>query len=92
MIAGINAKAEIIIEEVQNVLAVPIEAVADNGDGTGTVMRVKEDSTVETLSVKLGLETDLEIEVISDALQVGDQLLLNRDGIIDGMTVTINAV
>ncbi len=92
LIAGINAKAEIIIEEVQNVLAVPIEAVADNGDGTGTVMRVKEDSTVETLSVKLGLETDLEIEVISDALQVGDQLLLNRDGIIDGMTVTINAV
>lgn len=92
LIAGINAKAEIIIEEVQNVLAVPIEAVADNGDGTGTVMRVKEDSTVETLSVKLGLETDLEIEVISDALQVGDQLLLNRDGITDGMTVTINAV
>ena len=92
LIAGINAKAEIIIEEVQNVLAVPIEAVTDNGDGTGTVMRVKEDSTVETLSVKLGLETDLEIEVISDALQVGDQLLLNRDGITDGMTVTINAV
>lgn len=92
LIAGINAKAEIIIEEVQNVLAVPIEAVADNGDGTGTVMRVKEDSTVETLSVKLGLETDLEMEVISDALQVGDQLLLNRDGITDGMTVTINAV
>lgn len=92
LIAGINAKAEIIIEEVQNVLAVPIEAVADNGDGTGTVMRVKEDSTVETLSVKLGLETDLEIEVISDELQVGDQLLLNRDGITDGMTVTINAV
>lgn len=92
LIAGINAKAEIIIEEVQNVLAVPIEAVVDNGDGTGTVMRVKEDSTVETLSVKLGLETDLEIEVISDALQVGDQLLLNRDGITDGMTVTINAV
>lgn len=92
LIAGINAKAEIIIEEVQNVLAVPIEAVADNGDGTGTVMRVKEDSTVETLSVKLGLETDLEMEVISDELQVGDQLLLNRDGITDGMTVTINAV
>ena len=92
LIAGINAKAEIIIEEVQNVLAVPIEAVADNGDGTGTVMRVKEDSTVETLSVKLGLETDLEMEIISDALQVGDQLLLNRDGITDGMTVTINAV
>ncbi|MFR6291305.1 MAG: efflux RND transporter periplasmic adaptor subunit, partial [Peptococcaceae bacterium] len=89
LIAGINAKAEIIIEEVQNVLAVPIEAVADNGDGTGTVMRVKEDSTVETLSVKLGLETDLEMEVISDELQVGDQLLLNRDGITDGMTVTI---
>lgn len=92
LIAGINAKAEIIINEVQDALTVPIEAITDNGDGTGTVMRVKEDNTVETVSVKLGLENDLEVQLISDDLKVGDQLILNAEGITDGMAVTINAV
>ncbi len=87
LIAGINAKAEIIIAEAADALTAPIEAVLDNGDGTGTVMRVKEDHTVEALTVELGLENDLNIQLISSALQSGDLLILNPEGITEGMTV-----
>jgi len=92
LIAGINAKAEIIMDEVQDAMVVPLEAVEEQGDGTATVMRVKEDNTVETLTVQVGLANDLNVQIISDAIVVGDQLLLNREGITDGMTVTVNAV
>ena len=93
LIAGINAKAEIIIAEVKDALSVPLEAVQDHGDGTATVWRVKEDKTVEPVEVQLGLENDLEIQLISDTLAVGDQLVLNpAEDLTEGMTVTVNAV
>lgn len=93
LIAGINAKAEIIIAEVKDALSVPLEAVQDHGDGTATVWRVKEDNTVEPVEVQLGLESDLEIQLISDTLAVGDQLVLNpAEDLTEGMTVMVNAV
>lgn len=92
LIAGINAKAEIILAEAADALTVPIEAVEDNGDGTGTVLRVKDDNTVEQLTVQLGLENDLNLQLISTELQPGDLLLLNREGITEGMTVTVQTV
>lgn len=92
LIAGINAKAEIIIAEAADALTVPIEAVLDNGDGTGTVMRVKEDNTVEALTVELGLENDLNVQLISSALQPDDLLILNPEGITEGMTVAVQTV
>lgn len=93
LIAGINAKAEIIIAEVKDALSVPLEAVQDHGDGTATVWRVKEDNTVEPVEVQLGLENDLEIQLISDTLAVGDQLVLNpAEDLTEGMTVMVNAV
>ena len=92
LIAGINAKAEIIIAEAADALTVPIEAVLDNGDGTGTVMRVKEDNTVEALTVELGLENDLNVQLISSALQPGDLLILNPVGVAEGMTVAVQTV
>lgn len=92
LIAGINAKAEIIIAEAADALTVPIEAVLDNGDGTGTVMRVKEDNTVEALTVELGLENDLNVQLISSALQPGDLLILNPEGVTEGMAVAVQTV
>lgn len=92
LIAGINAKAEIIIAEATDALTAPIEAVLDNGDGTGTVMRVKEDNTVEALTVELGLENDLNVQLISSALQPGDLLILNPEGVAEGMTVAVQTV
>ena len=92
LIAGVNAKAEIIIDEVEGALAVPIEAVQDNGDGTGTVRRVKEDNTIETVAVKLGLETDLLIQIIGDDIQEGDQLVLNGEELADGTLVSVNVI
>ena len=70
----------------------PIEAVQDNGDGTGTVRRVKEDNTIETVAVKLGLETDLLIQIIGDDIQEGDQLVLNGEELADGTLVSVNVI
>lgn len=92
LIAGINAKAEIILAEAKGVLAVPPEALVENEDGTCSVMRVKADQTVETIPVRLGLETDLRVQIISDAIQAGDQLVLNPEGLTDGMTVQVTMV
>ena len=92
LIAGINAKAEIILAEAKSVLAVPPEALVENEDGSCSVMRVKEDHTVETIPVRLGLETDLRVQLISDVIQAGDQLVLNPEGITDGMTVQVTMV
>ena len=92
LIAGVNAKAEIIIDAVEGALAVPIEAVQDNGDGTGIVRRVKEDNTIETVAVKLGLETDLLIQIIGDDIQEGDQLVLNGEDLTDGTLVSVSVI
>ena len=73
-------------------MTVPIEAVLDNGDGTGTVMRGTADNTVEAVTVELGLENDLNIQLISSALQPGDLLILSPEGITEGMTVAVQTV
>ncbi len=92
LIAGINAKAEIILAEVCDALTVPLEAIVEGEDGTNSVMRVNADNKVETIPVTLGLETDLHVQIISDAIQAGDQLILNPEGITDGMTVQTETV
>ena len=45
------------------------------------------------MEVQLGLESDLEIQLISDTLAVGDQLVLNpAEDLTEGMAVMVNAV
>ena len=87
LIAGINAKAEIQIAQAQDVLTVPLEAVVENDDGTSAVMRLKENNVVEMVIVTLGIENDLEVEVTGEGLNDGDRVILNPQGIADGMTV-----
>lgn len=91
LIAGINAKAEILTGEAPGAFAVPMEAILDNGDGTSSVVRVK-DGIVETVPVTLGLENDLEVQIISDMLQAGDQIIVNPAGLVDGTKVVVNLV
>ncbi len=87
LIAGINAKAEIQIAQAQDVLTVPLEAVVENDDGTSAVMRLNENNVVEMVIVTLGIENDLEVEVTGEGLNDGDRVILNPQGIADGMTV-----
>lgn len=93
LLAGINAKAEIIIQEVRDALSVPLEAIQEHGDGMATVWRVRDDNTLEPVEVQLGLETDLEVQLISDKLHAGDKLVLNpTEDLTADLAVQVNLV
>ncbi len=77
LIAGINAKAVIAVKEAKQALVAPVETVLDHLDGTYSVVRQNADGSLEDIPVTLGVENVLEIQLISDQLQEGDQLVSN---------------
>lgn len=88
LIAGITAKATIHIAKSEQVLTVPYEAVSELEDGSTVVYVVKEDSTIKIIPVKIGLETDLLVEVQGDGLTEGQQIVLSPSlALTEGMTV-----
>lgn len=86
LIAGITAKAEIQINSAENVLAAPLEAIVENDDGSTMVYKI-DNGTAKAITVTLGLENDLEVEVTGEGLAEGDLVILNPQGIVDGMPV-----
>ena len=68
LIAGINAKAQIILEEASGVWTVPVSAVGEDGTGQAAMQFAvpKEDGSgcrIRVVPVETGLESDLELEV-----------------------------
>ena len=72
LIAGITAKAEIVLNERNDTYTVPISSVGQNAEGTAVMQFVRIDNeksgegTIVTLPVETGIESDLEIEIIND--------------------------
>ena len=79
LIAGINAKAQIHINSARDILFVPIECVRDNGDETYSVYRVNSENKIEIIPVNIGIEDDVNIEIISDKINVGDEIIMLPD-------------
>lgn len=77
LIAGINAKAKILIAQADNVMVVPFESLVENPDGTQRVLRVNSENKVEVIPVETGVSSDLEIQIMSDQLAVGDQIIIS---------------
>lgn len=77
LIAGITAKATIHIAEAKQALTVPYEAVSELEDGSTVVYVVNEDNTIHIVPVKLGLETDLYVEIKGGELKEGQTIVLN---------------
>ncbi len=77
LIAGITAQATIKIAFVQQAFVVPLEAIGELEDGTTAIYTVTEEGTVHIVPVTVGLETDLQAEVKSDALAEGQTIVLN---------------
>ncbi len=76
LIAGINAKAEILISESNDTLILPLECLQQNEDGTISVLRVNSENKIEVIPVTTGVENDLNVEVFSDMLQEGDNIVV----------------
>lgn len=91
LIAGVNAKAEILIHEKENALAVPVDAIMEDvNDGANYVFVIK-NNKIKKIKVKTGIEGDFSIEIISDKIKAGDQVVLSPTfDLTNGMEVTIS--
>ncbi|RGY99474.1 efflux RND transporter periplasmic adaptor subunit [Clostridium sp. AM58-1XD] len=91
LIAGITAKAEILIRESQDAFVVPVTALID--DGTTASIGVVENGNARLIPVTLGVDGDVNVEVIpaeGAELTEGMQVITNAGPqITDGMAVTI---
>lgn len=86
LIAGVTASAKIMIEQKDNVFKVPYEAVLEE-DGKNYLV-IEKDKVLKRVPVELGLESDVELEVISSELKENDSVVLSPDpSYIDGMKV-----
>lgn len=70
LLIGMNAKAEVIISQKDNIFVVPIDAVGINENGE-KVIYVQNGEDFRPVTVETGMETDYYIQVISDQLQEG---------------------
>ena len=86
LIAGITAKAEILLDRADDTFVVPISAVSDSGTGDKYMQFVVPESegdgivkgSIKSVPVKTGIEGDINIE-IRDILSESDRELL-REG------------
>lgn len=60
----------------ENAKGVSFAAVSRNLDGKSTVTKLSADGSTMTIPVKIGTEGDVNVELISDKIQVGDELLI----------------
>lgn len=74
-VSGINGQADIILEEVSNVLVIPTDALMDNNE-----IYVKKGNNFEKIKPELGLRSDINIEVKS-GLSVGYQVVTNPSAV-----------
>ena len=51
----------------------------DNGDETYSVYRVNSENKIEIIPVNIGIEDDVNIEIISDKINVGDEIIMLPD-------------
>lgn len=68
LIAGITAKAQIVLEEAEDAFAVPISAIGDDGSEQAVMQFVRTDaetgkSYIRLLPVKTGIESDISVEI-----------------------------
>ena len=76
LIPGMYTESEISLRQKANALTVPLEAVVRNGDDA-TVLAVNSQNTLEERHVKLGLEDNAHIEIVS-GLSEGDRVVIGN--------------
>lgn len=79
LIAGINAKAKIHINESIDTLYVPLECIHDDGDGKYSIYRVNEENKIEIIPIELGVENDVNIEIKGEGIDVGNKIIMSPD-------------
>jgi RND family efflux transporter MFP subunit len=77
IVPGMYASVEIPIHSASNALALPVQAVRVTAKGEGTVLVVDRSNHIEERTIKLGLQTATEFEVLS-GLQENDLVVFGE--------------
>jgi RND family efflux transporter MFP subunit len=77
LVPGMYASVQIPLHSVKNVLTVPVQAVQAAGNGEGAVLVVNASNRIEKRSVKLGLETAADAEILS-GLKEGEMVVFGE--------------
>lgn len=86
LIAGINARAKIVLSQAEDVFVVPVSAVMQKADGV--YLAVVENGAVRLIPVETGVESDINVEVRGDGLTEGMSYIPAPDAsLTDGITV-----
>jgi len=67
-------------QKAEGAMAVKFESVSRNIDGQNSVIKLLDDGGSVNIPVKLGVEGDVYVELISDKIKVGDELILETSG------------
>jgi multidrug efflux pump subunit AcrA (membrane-fusion protein) len=85
LLIGMNARMDIILDQKEDVFAVPYDAVAQNAAGEAVIYTVTTDedgsSTYQEIPVFTGMETDFYIEITGKDLSEGMQVVSNPDSV-----------
>lgn len=88
LIAGITARAEIVLNEASDVWVVPISAVIQ--DETGAYLATVENNAIKRLPVEIGVESDIQMEVKGEGLSEAVSYIVAADAaMVDGTPVTV---
>lgn len=80
LIAGITARAEILIQQSDQALTVPMTALLE--DGSGTSVAVVENQTIRRIPVTVGVDGDVNVEILPQEgyeLKEGMEVVVNPD-------------
>lgn len=87
LVPGMYAEVNLITEQRNHVLSVPVEAI--DGSGTSTrVFMIQPSGIVDIIPVTLGIEDARRVEIHSGALKSGDEVVVGpRSGLKQGLKV-----
>jgi RND family efflux transporter MFP subunit len=86
LLPGMYAETQLMLREKKNALTIPLEGVTRNGDDA-TVLAVNPQNTIEERHVRLGLEDEKNVEILS-GLTDGDRVVIgNRSEFHNGQKI-----
>jgi RND family efflux transporter MFP subunit len=87
LVPGMYAEVDLVTDQQKNVLSIPAEAV-DGSGSSARVFKVQPSGKIEIVSVRLGIETARQTQILSGDLKEGDDVVVgSRSGLLNGETV-----
>lgn len=93
VLIGMTSKCTAVTSSTENVFAVSYDSLVEDADGNAYIFAadMKDDGTAAArkIDVEIGFESDAELEIISDELSEGMEILTNASDLTDGCTVVL---